>query len=35
MLLPANKGGFAGAIDESGVIIISDMTLCKLLPKEL
>ncbi len=35
MLLPVNKGGFAGALDESGAIIISDTTLRKLLPKEL
>jgi hypothetical protein len=35
MLLPVNKGGFAGAFDENGSIIISDTTLRKLLPKEL
>jgi hypothetical protein len=35
MLLPINKGGFAGAIYERGAIIISDTTLRKLLPKEL
>jgi hypothetical protein len=35
MLLPVNKGGFAGAFDESGAPIISDSTLQKLLPKEL
>jgi hypothetical protein len=35
MLLPVNKGGFAGAFDENGSVIISDTTLRKLLPKEL
>ena len=35
MLLPVNKGGFAGAFGEDGAIIISDTTLRKLLPREL
>ena len=35
MLLPENKGGFAGVRDADGCIIISDTTLRKLLPKEL
>jgi hypothetical protein len=35
MLLPVNKGGFAGVRDNDGAIIISDSTLRKLLPHEL
>jgi hypothetical protein len=35
MLLSVNKGGFAGAIDESGAIIISDTMLRKVLAHEL
>jgi hypothetical protein len=35
MILPINKGGFAGVRDEEGNIIVSNNTLLKILPIEL